>query len=271
MCAQFTVLLFLVWNLPCFAGICLDSQYEKYDKCCQKCPPGQYLSTECSKDNETSCSYCQPGEFQDKWNRETSCHLHAYCDPNAGFEQESEGTTEKDVMCRCQRGRHCSSQLCETCVLNTACAPGYGVLKIADTFSDTVCSPCANGTFSNITSDREPCRAWSRCSPSQQEVFPGSSLRDVSCSEHISQSGSKAAIYVLLAIFGLLFIIVLVWLLHRWVSRRQLKKNKKQIVILDGHHQVPVEDQDPALDITMQGHPVAQEQGKDSHISQEEV
>ncbi|XP_075427315.1 tumor necrosis factor receptor superfamily member 5 [Ascaphus truei] len=191
---------------------------------------------------------------------------------DAGLEQQSGGTAERDVVCRCQSDRHCSSQSCETCVLNTLCLPGHGVTQRASLFSDTQCSPCAEGTFSNITSSTEPCGVWRSCDSAQQDSVPGSRVSDVTCT---ARSGGLPVIVILLLSLLILcpLVAVLVWVLYRRVPMKCLKTKKKQqgILLQDHPPQIPEEDQDPALDTTMQGLPVAQEQGKDSHMSQEEV
>ncbi|KAM9296701.1 tumor necrosis factor receptor superfamily member 5 [Gastrophryne carolinensis] len=190
---------------------CNSQQYENHGRCCSLCRPGQRLNKECAESSDTECLKCDDGYYQNTWNRETSCLPHSDCNEELGFEKISEGNIENNVDCECQKGRHCSSEACETCVQNTACGPGQGVFRSANRSLDTICAPCPEGTFSNVTSDTEPCIKWQ--------------MNDVP--EKIEQP------------------------------------------LVEDHQpqNVPEEDQD----ITMQGLPVAQEQGKDCHFSQEEV
>ncbi|XP_018414541.1 PREDICTED: tumor necrosis factor receptor superfamily member 5 [Nanorana parkeri] len=222
-------------------------QYEKYGKCCSLCRPGQRLHTECTERSETMCAICLNGEYQDKWSREKECLPHQYCDKNLGFQKISEGTQKQNVECVCQDGKHCSSTECETCVFNTLCAPGYGVTRKAEKYSDTECAVCPYGTFSNSTSDTEPCKDWQRCTSSQEESHPGSTNTDVACVKRRREKKVK---------------------LKQQIQDPPEEDNEDPLLDLDlPQPNLPEEDQD----ITMQGLPVAQEQGKDYHISQEEV
>uniref|UniRef100_A0A8C5R4U3 Tumor necrosis factor receptor superfamily member 5 n=1 Tax=Leptobrachium leishanense TaxID=445787 RepID=A0A8C5R4U3_9ANUR len=267
---------------PVVADICSRNQYQKDGRCCSLCEPGKKLSAECSELSGTVCVDCDEGEFQDRWSKETYCHQHSYCDTNAGFEQESEGTTTTDVKCRCQLGRHCSSGLCETCILNSACEPGYRVSQEASRYSDTVCSPCPNRTFTATKSHTEKCQEWTRCNSDETEEIPGSSVSDVVCEP---QPRSRAGIIITVSVVLLLVTLTGV-LCYLWYHRNKAKKGahveaEKMNDLENGKllaeteilkkNNIPEEDNDPELpETTVRGHPVAQEEGKDFHMSQEE-
>ncbi|XP_072259909.1 tumor necrosis factor receptor superfamily member 5 isoform X2 [Pyxicephalus adspersus] len=251
---------------------CDSTQFEYEGRCCSLCMPGQKLVSECTEKSETLCAACKTGEYQDKWNRETDCLLHQNCDETLGFKKIKEGSMEKNVECICQEGKHCSSIACETCVWNTPCGQGEGVIRIADKYLDTECAQCIHGTFSNVTSDKEPCKAWQRCSYSQKEIHPGTEKTDVVCGP------SATWIYIVVFLIALLSIGLAVSFFIMTKRRRQNKaaiyqppqdppKNENEDPLLIHKHNLPEEDQD----ITMQGLPVAQEEGKDYHMSQEEV
>ncbi|CAJ0956639.1 unnamed protein product [Ranitomeya imitator] len=97
---------------------CDDKEYEKNNRCCSLCDPGERLLEDCTELNKTLCIPCSVGEYQEKYNRETSCLLHKECNEQLGFQIISKGTSTQNVDCRCQSGKHCSSEACETCVLN---------------------------------------------------------------------------------------------------------------------------------------------------------
>ncbi|XP_075033831.1 tumor necrosis factor receptor superfamily member 5 isoform X2 [Mixophyes fleayi] len=263
------------WYYQGYALSCDTTQYEEGGRCCSLCKAGQRLNKVCTENSDTECLNCADGEYQETWNRETSCHLHQYCDESFGFYKISEGTSVSNVNCSCQEGKHCSGDLCETCVLNAACGPGEGVTQRASRNLDTQCSPCATGTFSEKTSDTEPCTKWSICSETQQEIHLGNSTTDVVCGTRPADNTVVYAVIipivlVLVCIFG-----VLMYVKQRR-SRQKATIQKKEhppkideqplcLILKQDNH--PVEDQD----ITMQGLPVAQEQGKDYHLPQEEV
>ncbi|XP_075701264.1 tumor necrosis factor receptor superfamily member 5 [Rhinoderma darwinii] len=255
---------------------CVDvKEYEKYSRCCSLCRPGQRLVRECTEHNETVCFACSPGQYQAEYHRETSCLLHQECNKQLGFEKISEGTPTTNVNCRCQVGKHCSSESCETCVLNKVCGPGEGVVKKATSLSDTQCSPCNEKTFSAIESEMEPCKNWSKCGDVAIIIQPGTSTADVVCSPS-TESNTWVYILVIMVVFVVLVLAAIIFI--RKSRRKDRKKNRQNppeannqlqlINPIEGN--LPEEDQDDQ-DITMQGLPVAQEQGKDWHISQEEV
>ncbi|XP_018093861.1 tumor necrosis factor receptor superfamily member 5 [Xenopus laevis] len=275
---QLCLLLLLSYIHKGTALTCSDRKYLKDGECCSLCSPGKRMSQECDTDSETVCENCRNGEFQDKWNRESTCHQHAYCDPNAGKEQVTEGTTERNVECQCQNGRHCSGPTCEICLQNTPCSPGYGVTQKATNTSDTQCSPCAEGSFSNTTSYKDPCIIWKSCENEEEELLPGNSTRDKVC--RMKSHRNHILIIVGILIFVTSLIIAATYLLRNKCRIFQTKKEKQQVPQMNGHKLVPTEDNDPEAgpiedcyplaDTSAQGHPVAQEVGKDSHMSQEE-
>ncbi|XP_077315372.1 tumor necrosis factor receptor superfamily member 5 [Lithobates pipiens] len=253
---------------------CRSTEYEKDGRCCSLCMPGHRLDQDCTESSETVCVACEDGEYQDKWNQEAYCLPHHNCDEKLGFQKISEGTDAKNVDCVCQEGKHCSSQQCETCVLNKPCTLGFGVTRKAERYSDTECAPCQNGTFSNVSSDTEPCKDWKSCGRSQLQIRPGTDRADVVCGPLPKKNSTWIYIVVVL-----LVVIIGLVLFFFFRKRRKGKKVKMQHEIQDvaknGNavplviQNLPVEDMDDQ-DITMQGLPVAQEQGKDYHMSQEE-
>ncbi|OCT62763.1 tumor necrosis factor receptor superfamily member 5 [Xenopus laevis] len=275
---QLYLLLFLSCIQKGTVLACQDTEYVKDGKCCSLCPPGKRMSQECDADSGTVCEFCRTGEFQDKWNKETTCHQHAYCDTNAGKEQVTKGTNERDTECQCQYGRHCSDPTCEICIQSKHCSPGYGVTHIATSISDTQCSACAEGSFSNTTSFEDPCIGWKICGNEEEELFPGNSTSDKVC--RMKSHRNHIMIIVICLIFVALITAVCCYCVIKKCGIFQRKKEEQQVPQMNGHKLVPIESNDPEAgsmeyryslsDTTAQGHPVAQEEGKDSHMSQEE-
>lgn len=141
---------------------CREKQYPVNNQCCDLCPPGQKLVSDCTQTISTECTRCKEGEFLGTWNSERHCHQHKYCDPNLGLRVQREGTSETDTTCTCHEGLHCTSEACESCTVHSLCPPGLGVKQIATEVSDTVCDPCPVGFFSNVSSALEKCHPWTR-------------------------------------------------------------------------------------------------------------
>ncbi|XP_069808153.1 tumor necrosis factor receptor superfamily member 5 isoform X2 [Dendropsophus ebraccatus] len=259
------------------ASVCSDNEYEKDGRCCSYCAPGQHLVSDCTEHDKTVCRACSAGEYQDKYHRETRCLLHRECNEQLGFEKIRGGTLTSNVDCQCQQGRHCSSEGCETCVLNTVCGEGEGVIQNATRLSDTQCSPCIEGTYSDTKSDTEPCKSWRTCGDTKV-IKQGTPTSDVVCEPSPSDAQSYAWVYIIVFLVILLVLVFFAKIYFMKSCRKDKNKDKQnppvennqQLLIRDVEGNHPVEDQDDQ-DITMQGLPVAQEQGKDYHMSQEEV
>ncbi|XP_066444300.1 tumor necrosis factor receptor superfamily member 5 isoform X2 [Eleutherodactylus coqui] len=202
---------------------CKITEYENDSRCCSLCKPGQWLLTDCTEHNETVCLPCNAGEFHDKYHRETSCLLHSECNEKLGFQMIKDGTSTSNVVCSCQLGKHCSSEACETCVRSTACGPGEGVIQKANRVSDTQCSPCQEGTYSDIESLTAECIHWSKCGDGHTIVQPGTSTTDVVCGPSASD---KTWIYILL-VFGCFVVIGLPAIIFMRLHRRKKKNEKK--------------------------------------------
>ncbi|XP_062977511.1 tumor necrosis factor receptor superfamily member 5 isoform X3 [Elgaria multicarinata webbii] len=110
---------------------CGVDQYEQHERCCKKCPPGQKVETECSGESDTVCQDCESGRFQAGWTKAMQCTPHADCHQYAGLVVHMGGNAQRNVVCRCRNGTHCYGQECESCQPNSACGPGEGVRQEA--------------------------------------------------------------------------------------------------------------------------------------------
>ncbi|KAM6147516.1 LOW QUALITY PROTEIN: tumor necrosis factor receptor superfamily member 5 [Erethizon dorsatum] len=150
------------------------------------------LVDECTEVKDTQCLPCKKGEFLDTWNRERRCHVHRYCDPNLGLQVQKEGTLETDTTCVCEEGRHCTSDACEHCDLHTSCGPGFGVKQLGTGASDTICEPCPDGFFSDVSSAFEKCHPWTSCENKYLvELQAGTNVTDAVCGESSAGPGSS--------------------------------------------------------------------------------
>ncbi|XP_040837316.1 tumor necrosis factor receptor superfamily member 5 isoform X1 [Ochotona curzoniae] len=249
---------------------CRKNQYQVNNHCCDLCPPGERLTTDCTEDIQTKCSPCEQDEFSDSWNREPRCHQHKYCDNNLGLQERSKGTSETDTICACQDGKHCSSHACELCVPHTSCSVGFGVKQKATEVSDTICEPCPDGFFSNISSASESCRPWTSCEAQNLVVLQaGTDKTDVRCGSHDRKRGLLLIPVVLVALMTVLLVSVYI----RKVVRRSGSKGE-----INTKRQDPVETEDlpghntaAPVQETLHGcQPVTQEDGKESRIAVQE-
>ncbi|XP_066481432.1 tumor necrosis factor receptor superfamily member 5 [Tiliqua scincoides] len=261
---------------------CSSTQYEQNGRCCNKCSPGQKVRTECAGEAETVCEPCARHHFQGSWTREMHCTPHRDCDENAGLVVEIPGNASRNVVCRCKNGTHCSSQECQTCRVNKPCGPGEGVQQEASGASDTVCMVCPHGYFSSSSSATARCQPWSSCETKQLiQKVNGTHVSDVVCADVQTLPESKEeskriySLPVVLVSVAAVSILGGGAVLFLWCQNH--REPQKYHVNQEPHCQ-PMEvvfedDECPALPVQETlpgGQPVAQEDGKDSHLAQQE-
>ncbi|XP_032206367.1 tumor necrosis factor receptor superfamily member 5 [Mustela erminea] len=251
---------------------CREKQYPVNNQCCDLCPPGQKLVSDCTQTINTECTRCKEGEFLGTWNSERHCHQHKYCDPNLGLRVQREGTSETDTTCTCHEGLHCTSEACESCTAHSLCPPGLGVKQIATEVSDTVCDPCPVGFFSNVSSALEKCHPWTSCeTKGLMEIQEGTNKTDAVC----GPPPRMRALVVIPITMGILLAVLLVSACVRKVAKEPENK-----VMWMEHRKDPVEDMEESpvpphsiapVQETLHGcQPVTQEDGKESRISVQE-
>ncbi|XP_053247714.1 tumor necrosis factor receptor superfamily member 5 [Podarcis raffonei] len=277
-----------VWGGCAFLALCLAlelrspscsvTEYLEGGRCCQKCGPGTKVQALCSESSETRCVACEAQHFQAGWTKEKHCAPQAYCDENAGFLVFMEGDTTRNVVCRCRTGTHCSSRECLTCRVNRECPAGEGVQRQANHLNDTVCVACPPGSFSNISSATARCQPWSSCEAGKMvRLANGTHSSDVVCGVLPTQPPQEEArrshvllVVPLVAILGLLA--GALFLLRRHRRRQDLPKpplNQPEAPV----RPQPEEVEEPALPVQetlLGGQPVAQEDGKESRLAEQE-
>ncbi|XP_069740868.1 tumor necrosis factor receptor superfamily member 5-like isoform X2 [Narcine bancroftii] len=220
------------------------SQYPKFGKCCDKCPPGTYMSSECAERNTSGCQPCGPDRYQSEWNMLEHCHLHKTCSNNGGFVVEKAGTSTSNTICQCQFGKHCVNKDCEICEENTVCIPGYGVVyKEAENFIIPICEKCEAGYYSNVSSNLEACRKWSNCGLLKM-IADGTTTKDVECGtpEPLSKVGLVVGIVFL---SGVLLLILLTFFIHSGYNQENRTKVRNMFTRLmrcTGKIQMPIQE-----------------------------
>ncbi|XP_062949609.1 tumor necrosis factor receptor superfamily member 3 isoform X2 [Cynocephalus volans] len=69
---------------------CWDKEKKYYEPkhrvCCSRCPPGTYVSAECSRSQDTVCTTCAENSYNEYWNHLPTCQLCRRCDPDEAGE-----------------------------------------------------------------------------------------------------------------------------------------------------------------------------------------
>ncbi|XP_015502850.1 tumor necrosis factor receptor superfamily member 5 isoform X2 [Parus major] len=210
---------------------------------------GEKLFSECSTTEDSVCARCESGHYQPSWTKEKHCAPHDICEDNAGLIVKVQGNATHNTVCQCQAGMHCSDISCQTCVENQPCQLGFGFVaaKAMDRMSSP-CEPCTEGTFSNVSSKTEPCHPWTSCEEKGLVVkVKGTNSSDVIC-ESSRRSSLSVLIPITAAVVTCLMGVCIYCLVHT-----------------DSRRRVPKEE------TLFRGQPVAQEDGKESRISEQEM
>ncbi|XP_064888101.1 tumor necrosis factor receptor superfamily member 5 isoform X5 [Columba livia] len=169
---------------------------------------------------------------------------------------------------------HCSDTSCQTCVENQPCQRGFGfVAAKAVARMSSPCEPCAEGTFSNVSSKTEPCHPWTSCEEKGLMVkVQGTNTSDVIC-ESSRRSSLSVLIPITAAVVTCLLGICIYCLVHT-DPRRQRQKQigaRKPRELEDQQQPIEMEEEPfPVQETLLRGQPVAQEDGKESRMSEQE-
>ncbi|XP_074868160.1 tumor necrosis factor receptor superfamily member 5 isoform X2 [Carettochelys insculpta] len=255
---------------------CSANQYEHKGMCCKLCEPGHKLKSECTEQSESSCQACEAGHFQHLWTKERHCIHHTYCDPNAGLVVRSPGNATSNVLCECKEGMYCSGSDCQTCLSISPCRPGEGVTQKASSRLNTVCAACKWGTFSNTTSFTEPCRPWTSCEALGLVLKAnGTNVSDATCEPRRSRplGLGLGLIPIAITVACLVGLSLICCRKGCWISTQ--KPPEPVEVVLVPPPKQGCEEHDERQDFPVQEtllgrQPVAQEDGKESRISEQE-
>ncbi|TNN29983.1 Tumor necrosis factor receptor superfamily member 1B [Liparis tanakae] len=133
-----------------------DKYTQKDGICCDRCAAGQYMLEECDDTHTTKCVNHQ--------------------------EKVEDCTAQENRVCWCMPGFYCSNYPCDHCWEATSCLLGEGVKVQAAHTNDTLCAPCQDGTYSNVTDSQSACRAHTRCEDFGRVLkTPGTPKADAIC------------------------------------------------------------------------------------------
>ncbi|XP_064140783.1 tumor necrosis factor receptor superfamily member 3 [Loxodonta africana] len=211
---------------------CQDQEKEFYQPshqvCCSRCPPGTYVTVQCSRSQDTACSPCTKNTYNEHWNYLIKCQLCRPCDPVMGFEEIKPCTRIQETQCRCQSGMFCAQwdSECTHCEPLSNCPPGTEAeLKGEDRETDNNCVPCKAGHFQNTSSPIARCQPHTRCEEQGLvEAAPGTAENDTSCRNPSKpRPGTMLVLAVLLPLVSLLLlttILACTWKSHPSLCRK---------------------------------------------------
>ncbi|XP_027010756.2 tumor necrosis factor receptor superfamily member 6B-like isoform X1 [Tachysurus fulvidraco] len=191
---------------------------------CALCPPGTYVSSPCTRTEDTVCLPCPKEHFTQFWNFLPKClYCSNICEGTRMVEKQCSSTHNRE--CKCKEGHY---QQDHFCLPHTQCPPGMGAKTIGNTQMDTQCQKCPRGTFSAEKSSRAQCRNHTDCG-TLQVLFPGRKWQDNICSPcaNLTNGGGLEILRVVLP--GIFF--------HQYVK---LSKLERFVHSISGHNRRPV-------------------------------
>ncbi|XP_026187710.1 tumor necrosis factor receptor superfamily member 14-like isoform X2 [Mastacembelus armatus] len=199
----------LILLMKVFSGhtlTCQRAEYQIDNECCPMCPPGSRVKTHCFKFRNTSCLPCTEGTFMNQPTGRRLCSPCMNCHEDSGLKRKRLCTFISDTVCEPLEGFYCIDSTgngCEAAQKHKQCQPGQYIIQKGTASTDTVCSDCSEGTFSNGTF--ESCRPHTQCdSVNVQLIKAGTASTDAECGEHSStlMTGVVIGVIVFMLMIG---------------------------------------------------------------------
>ncbi|KAK2814444.1 hypothetical protein Q5P01_000450 [Channa striata] len=243
--ASVTVASFLILVMKIFSGHCLTCHRSEYvigNECCPKCLPGSRVKTDCTEFRSTSCLACLDGTYMNQPNGRKYCLSCTNCKTGSGLRIKTSCRTTSDAVCEPLDGFYCVDSTENSCVRATkhrSCEPGQYVSSKGTASSDTLCSRCPDGTFSDGTLTL--CRPHTQCeSQNLQLIKAGNAAADAECGEKSSNRTRTLVGAIVFVVFILILGAVLFLLYERKWNRNPNKdpgsKSKSNELLLRRIH-----------------------------------
>ncbi|KAK2850766.1 hypothetical protein Q5P01_007042 [Channa striata] len=186
---------------------CHQRDYQIGNMCCPMCPAGFQVNEDCSRFRNTSCLPCTVGTFMNQPTARRQCHICSRCAEASGVTIKRSCTTTSDTVCEPLPQFYCMNSTEESCVeaqKHKSCQPGQLISQKGTASSDTLCSRCPDGTFSDGTLTL--CRPHTQCeSQNLQLIKEGNAAADAECGEKRSNRTRTlvgAIVFVVILILG---------------------------------------------------------------------
>ncbi|XP_069382892.1 tumor necrosis factor receptor superfamily member 14-like isoform X2 [Paralichthys olivaceus] len=205
---------------------CHLTEYQIGSRCCSLCPPGNRVKTDCIEFRSTSCLPCVKDTFMNLPTGRRICLPCTTCGPDSGLKIHTSCTATTDSLCEPLEGFYCTDRTRNNCAAakkHTQCKPGQFIKHRGTALTDSECSDCSDGTFSDGT--RTSCQAHTQCeSPNLQLKRPGTTSTDAEC-ENTSLNVTVGIIAAVVLV--ILFVISAIAFVYR--KRKTCHSGKKEI------------------------------------------
>uniref|UniRef100_M4AMZ7 Proprotein convertase subtilisin/kexin type 5-like n=1 Tax=Xiphophorus maculatus TaxID=8083 RepID=M4AMZ7_XIPMA len=201
----------------------------------RSCEPGHYISrmgyrvkTDCTEFRSTICQSCSDGTYMDLPNGLKRCNPCSNCD-SAGLKEKQQCVITADTVCEPMEGFYCTdlkSGGCSVAQKHRSCEPGHYISRNGTASTDTECSECSSGSFSDGT--MLSCQPHTQCEKENLHLIKaGTASTDAECGGK-SYTTTGIVIGVLFLVIFLLVaaaIVVVLWKTKKIKIPSELEKN----------------------------------------------
>ncbi|XP_033181964.1 tumor necrosis factor receptor superfamily member 14-like isoform X3 [Anabas testudineus] len=205
----------LILMIKVFSGqtlTCHWTEYHKGNRCCRMCLPGNRVKRDCTEYRSTSCRPCLEGTYMNQPTGLKQCFPCSDCDEGSGLKMKSSCTTTSDTVCEPLEGFYCvdpSDNGCGAAQKHRSCEPGQYISQKGTASTDSVCSDCSDGSFSD--GSFPSCRPHTQCETKNLQLLKrGTTSTDAECGEHSLNKTiiwRSVSVSVVLILSGISFVI----------------------------------------------------------------
>ncbi|XP_043997838.1 tumor necrosis factor receptor superfamily member 14-like isoform X2 [Gambusia affinis] len=184
----FVMLVILMRDFRVDSITCHLTEYKIGEECCPMCPIGHRVRIDCTEFKSTSCQRCSDGTYMDLPNGLKRCNPCSTCDSRAGLKEKRQCKQSVDTVCEPMEGFYCTDFKSGSCVVaqkHRSCEPGHYISRNGTASTDTECSECSRGSFSNGT--MLSCQPHTQCEKENLHLIKaGTTSTDAECGEKSS-------------------------------------------------------------------------------------
>uniref|UniRef100_A0A3Q3FE93 Tumor necrosis factor receptor superfamily member 5-like n=1 Tax=Labrus bergylta TaxID=56723 RepID=A0A3Q3FE93_9LABR len=162
----------------------------------------------CTDSESTHCKPCTEGTFMDHPTYRTRCYDCKSCDEGSALKMKTSCAIVSDTVCEPVEGFYCSDSRKDDCVeakKHRRCEPGEYIREHGTSSTDTVCSTCSDGTFSDGTFTS--CQNHKQCeSEGLLLLRAGTETEDAQCGGKVSHRTAQIICGVGVGIVGMFLV-----------------------------------------------------------------
>uniref|UniRef100_A0A3Q2E630 TNFR-Cys domain-containing protein n=1 Tax=Cyprinodon variegatus TaxID=28743 RepID=A0A3Q2E630_CYPVA len=182
--------------------------------CCFPFLTGNRVKTDCTEFRSTSCLPCADGTYMENPTGKKQCNPCTICDKGSGLRLKIKCSRSSDTVCEALEGYFCIDFVkgsCDAAKKHSSCKPGQYISKAGTSLSDTECSECSRGTFSN--GSLTLCQPHTQCKElNLQLVKEGTTSTDAECGEKNIYVAAAVGISVVLVVcVGIAVAVFVLW------------------------------------------------------------